>query len=174
MSGQWYRNKRGKRLDPRRRRKIAKMLETGQYGDEKRLSFLFTNPNEYRKDMLLVTGLLMTKGYHIPQEAYDLALNVPMDIAKNKRADKKLRLHAARLIRMVIKDAKEIQLVDAELEVLKKDSQQEVFIREDEEFFGNEAHAKAKRESEGIDAGEGQTAGDRSSEGPASPEGDAS
>lgn len=147
MSGQWYRNERGKRLDPRRRRKIARMLDTGQYGDEKKLATLFTNPNEFVSDMRLVEIVMNNHGYHIPPEAYKLVLAVPMEIAKNEDECSKVRIRAAGLIRSVIKDAKEMELINAELDVMKGENKpEEVIVREDENFFSNDAHEKSQPE----------------------------
>ncbi|WP_186767773.1 hypothetical protein [Blastopirellula retiformator] len=130
--------------------------------------------------MEMVMRVVRKKGYHIPQRAFDLVINVPMDIAEDKLKDSEgghvpvevqHRLRALNLLRMVVKDAQEIELIDAELELLRKESKPEVFVREDEEFFGNEAHAKAERESEGSVQSEEPAAGDRAAESPTAPEG---
>lgn len=156
--------------NPRRRRARQKYLA---HGPKNRPMQIFSNEAEHGDDISLVIRCLQMAGYKIPQRAYELAVEVPMKLAEDEKQDSRIHLRAANLIRMVVKDAKEIEMLEAELAVLKKDSKNEVFVREDEDFFGNEAHEKAKRESQGSDPGGVETAGDRSTEGPPAPTGDA-
>lgn len=131
------------KLNPRRRRQRQRYLAQGP---KQKPQQVFSEPSEFNGDMALVIGLLRMKGYHIPQEAYKLAVEVPMEIARDKSplADPKVKLRASNLLRMVIKDAKEIELMEAEIETLKGSNEpQEVFVREDESFFGNDAHQES-------------------------------
>lgn len=86
-----------------------------------------------------------TPGYHITQKAYDLAINVPQEIAADDDVDPKVRLTAAKEIREVIDHAHELELIALQRKALESggNSTAEVIVREDETFFDNKAHDQA-------------------------------
>lgn len=150
------------KLNPRRRRQRQRYLD---HGPLSRPMQIFSSEGDYAGDMALVIRCLQMKGYHIPQEAFELAVQVPMKLAKDEEQDPKISLRAANLIRMVIKDAEEIKLMRAEAEALKADqTEQVVRIVTDKNFFDNDAHEKAKiNDAENVSEGpaasdEGQSA----------------
>lgn len=88
-------------------------------------------------------------GYRIPQKAYDMAINVPMEIADEPDLDPKTRLTAVKEIRLAIDQSHEIELITLQREALQGGGKPtEVIVREDETFFGNDAHVQAQRSNE--------------------------
>lgn len=97
-------------------------------------------------------------GYHITQKAYDLATNVPQEIADNDDIDPKVRLTAVKEIRASIDHAHELELIALQRKALENESSttQEVIVREDETFFDNDAHVQAQRSLQEDSHGEKQ------------------
>lgn len=105
------------KMNPRQRRKHLKWL---QDGNPKRLPTLFSNPDEYAADMVLVVNHLQSQQYRVSPEAFRFASQVPDDILKSENAADALRLRAAKLIRMVTTDAREIELLERGVEAAKQ------------------------------------------------------
>lgn len=133
------------KLNPRRRRKRQEYLH---HGPQKNELTIGTKKNERVEDLGIIRRLTAVAGYRIPQRAFDLAVNVPIEIAEDKGEESKNRLRAAGLLDRVIRTAKEIEVMDAELEATKnKDQAPEVVVKLDRNFFGNDAHEKAHAEN---------------------------
>lgn len=149
------------KLNPRRRRQRQQYLAKGPKNQPQQI---FSEPDEYNGDLGLAIKVLRMAGYKINQEVLDLIVDVPKRIAKDEKQDPKISLRATNLLRMVVKDAKEIELMEAEIEAFKGGGQpEEVIIREDVEFFGNDAH----NQSEDHATTQRENATDDSAEGPA-------
>ncbi|PQO33315.1 hypothetical protein C5Y96_10715 [Blastopirellula marina] len=93
------------------------------------------------------TAITKKPGYHITQKAYDLALNVPQQIADDDDVDPKVRLTAAKEIRAVIDHAHELELIALQRKALENNDNttNAVIVREDETFFDNKAHEQAQQ-----------------------------
>lgn len=84
-------------------------------------------------------------GYRIPQKAYDIAINVPMEIADDDQRDPKVRLSAVKEVRTTIDHHYEIQCFLEDRQAAQEaDTPGPVIVIDDETFFDNDAHAQAK------------------------------
>ncbi|QDU75446.1 hypothetical protein Pan97_24780 [Bremerella volcania] len=87
--------------------------------------------------------------YQIPQKAYDMAINVPTEIANDDDIDPKVRLMAVKEIRATIDHSHEIELINLQRKALENSGKTSpVIVVEDEAFFENDAHAQADRANE--------------------------
>lgn len=88
-------------------------------------------------------------GYQIPQKAFDVAIDVPVEIADDYGLDPKVRLTAVKEIRATIDHDYDIQQFHEHREAHQQtDKPVQVIVIEDEHFFGNNAHAQVENSTQ--------------------------
>lgn len=146
-------------MNPRRRKRLKRRKEQGQTNRPRQI---FSRRDEWLRDMYLAVKVLRMNNYKIPPDVFSEIICTGRNLMLDD--DAKIKLRAAELMRKVVKDAAEIEVLELEKEALKNSGQaQEVHVRFDTDFFGNDAHQRVESKDATTNS-----EGERGSDGPAS------
>ncbi len=139
-------------MKPRRRKALKGWKERGP---KNRPRQIFSRAEEYVSDMYLAVKVLRMNNYDIPQDLFDKIVATGKKLMDDPDAE--IQLKSTELMRKVVKDAAEREMMQAEMDAIKEgDKPQELHVTLSEDFFGNDAHeriegkdAKTQPEGEG-------------------------